>query len=325
MNHLHQGCGRVPSLPFLHSATKELIEIISTGQEAVHTTQSTDLSYTASGCTPAQLSIFLHEALQAGKKHEPTVETGNKYGVSQDFHTLNADLIMSIFQKDVGTNFNADNRSRALQMYQIIFRDSDMRNRNVLHSGMLDSCVIGNLLNFFKHMFGVPFGGHGTDGNEVLSLCLYSYRQKCLTDVEETASKSPTSTLSTIVPLVLYMDGKGGSRESSSSGVVRNLQLCAQRLVMNFQAVASLMDLKTWKQKQQQEQQQCRIAVVLVDFEHPNLDSISNECLALGLNVHIHINDAQWRSVFIENASPIHYELPKGVQSLSIEDGLFFG
>jgi len=36
----------------------------------------------------------------------------------------------------------------------------------------------GNLLNFPKHVFGMPFGSYGTDGNESLSLVLYGYRLK---------------------------------------------------------------------------------------------------------------------------------------------------
>lgn len=40
----------------------------------------------------------------------------------------------------------------------------------------LDARVIGNLMNFPKHVFGFPFGSYATDGNESLSLIVYAYR-----------------------------------------------------------------------------------------------------------------------------------------------------
>ena len=321
--HHTAGPGTVPALSFLHAAQKEFLELASTGQDAVHLTQQTNLTFTPQGCTPHALQLFLHDALKAGKKHEPTVETGNKYGVHDDFHQLNSQLIMHVFAQNVKHNFNTlDHQQRAMEMYRVIFCHDDLRNRNVLHSGMLDSCVIGNLLNFFKHMFEFPFGGHGTDGNEVLSLCLYSYRQRCLRDVERTSTKTPSSTLSQIVPVVLYMDG-GSSSNGSGTPVTRktrNIVQCARRLTMNVQSIGSLKELK---HQLSMHQEQRRIACVMVDFAHHDLEAISNCCSAVGVDIHIHIFDAQWRRVFINHSEPLHFHLPTGVQSVSIEDGLF--
>jgi len=38
--------------------------------------------------------------------------------------------------------------------------------------------------------------------------------------------------------------------------------------------------------------------------------------------LHVHVTDAQLRRIFTENASPVHLELPRGVRSVSIEEGL---
>ena len=36
------------------------------------------------------------------------------------------------------------------------------------------------------------------------------------------------------------------------------------------------------------------------------------------------MRDAQWRGVFARHAAPVHFALPGGVHSLSIEEGLLF-
>jgi hypothetical protein len=314
------GTGIVPQIPFLQAATKEFLEIFSSGTDAVHTLQKTNLNFSSKGCSINEFKIFLHDALNAGKKSEPTVETGNKYGVNDDFDLINSELLMFDIEKELETKLNNDHhRQRALEMYRIIFENNEMRNRNVLHGGMLDSCIIGNLLNFFKQMFGLPFGGHGTDGNEVLSLCMYSYRQKCISDVEETATMVPGRSLSTIVPLILYMNGdESKTSANDSSNKILKMKECAERLVMDFQTVFSIQELKQLLQRRKE----LRIACVMIDFEHRDLDIIANQCSLYDINVHIHLHDQQWRNIFIENMQPIHYDLPEGISSLSIEDGL---
>ena len=38
--------------------------------------------------------------------------------------------------------------------------------------------------------------------------------------------------------------------------------------------------------------------------------------------MHIHVVDKHWRSIFSDNTEPVHYNLPSGIRSLSIEEGL---
>jgi hypothetical protein len=131
---------------------------------------------------------------------------------------------------------------------------------------MLDSCVIGNLLNFPKHIFGFPFACHGTDGNESLSLTLFSYRQLCQARLRSTAASSaaPSSSVSSSAspapassssssssasspaspalprPVVLYVrneasGGDGGERTAAGSeAAMGDLRLCSERLGMRF-------------------------------------------------------------------------------------------
>merc|ERR1719506_3200260 len=70
-------------------------------------------------------------------------------------------------------------QARADEIFSLVCFNRDLRNRNPLHPTPLDSAVLGNLVNFPKHIFGFPMGGYSTNGNEALSLCLYSYRQLC--------------------------------------------------------------------------------------------------------------------------------------------------
>merc|ERR1712166_1265740 len=82
----------------------------------------------------------------------------------------------------------------------------------------IDSTIIGNLLNFPKHIFGFPFGGHGTDGNEVLSLCLYSYRVELDSKTASTKEEaSGAASRSMNAPLVVFVDHLDSSASASSS------------------------------------------------------------------------------------------------------------
>ena len=40
------------------------------------------------------------------------------------------------------------------------------------------------------------------------------------------------------------------------------------------------------------------------------------------MGLHLHVRDEQWRRVFIQNRTPVHFDLPAGVSSVSIEEGL---
>ena len=42
----------------------------------------------------------------------------------------------------------------------------------------------------------------------------------------------------------------------------------------------------------------------------------------INTGVHIHVRDRQWRHVFTANDSPVHYTLPEGVRTITVEEGL---
>ena len=39
--------------------------------------------------------------------------------------------------------------------------------------------------------------------------------------------------------------------------------------------------------------------------------------------MHVHLWDRQLRGIFVTNAEPVHFALPQGVRSMSLEHGLF--
>lgn len=149
---------------------------------------------------------------------------------------------------------------------------------------------MGNLLNFPKHIFGFPFAGYSTEGHEALSLCLYSYRQE----------SSKTATVLHVV-----------SGETSEQ--LANLHDCASRIGMRFQSV-SFKDLDSIN---------ATPAVVLVGLTSPDLDGVAAWAKPRGASVHIHVWDRELRNVFIDNAEPVHFQLPKAVRSMSLHTGLF--
>ena len=175
------GNGFVPPIPSLvRAAQKQFEELLVGGNKLVCTNKMNEtIDFSFEGITSNELSIFLEEALTLGHSLEPTVETGNKYGVDdKTFHSINSEVIMmSILNTPMYKALSIQNQRRALSMLKVVFLNPELRNRNCLHPGLLDSCVIGTLLNFFKQLFQLPYACHATDGNEILSLCLYSYRQ----------------------------------------------------------------------------------------------------------------------------------------------------
>lgn len=288
--------GQIPSLggPLWQAAVKQFAEVMAEGEDLVYKNMTNKLAFTEDGSTPQQVSGFLHEVLQAGRKHEPTVETGNKYGVSTQFHDMNKQLqALALKESDLFKALSPENQERAEKIFAVVFDDVDMRNRNCLHPAMLDASVIGNLLNFPKHIFNFPYGCHGTDGNEALSLCLFSYRQAC-------ADKTNT--------MVYYLLDENETSES-----LADVKLCAERVRMEFVTASSLLPPPPGKQ----------LAVVMTSFDNKNLAAVALWAKTHGVDVHIHVRDSQWRDVFASNAKPVNYALPDGVQSLSIEEGLF--
>ena len=118
---------------------------------------------------------FFKRAEDAGRASEPILESGNKYSVSTAFHSINGELILrQIRQSPQYSVLSAQDRARLEDISAAVFMNAELRNRNPLHPAVVDSCVIGNLLNFPKHIFCFPFASYGTDGYESLSLCMYA-------------------------------------------------------------------------------------------------------------------------------------------------------
>jgi hypothetical protein len=241
----------------------------------------------------AEVQAFFDEALVAAKKIEPIIETGNKYGVSVDFGKLNGEILFH--QVQTSPNYQAlseKDKARANEVFSLMCFNGDLRNRNPLHPTPLDSAVIGNLMNFPKHIFGFPFAGWCTNGHEAMSLCFYSYRQEC-------KSSSPT---------VLYVLAEGEEEPLPAIG-----QCCA-RLQMKFTVLKenTLHSTKTDD-----------VALVMTNFTNPALDKVSHWAGQKGLHVHIHLLDSQFRDIFASNSEPVHFKLPTGIRSMSLHDGLF--
>ena len=95
-NFLSAGRGLVPSMPsLLTAASKQFCEAASEGDTLVYHGMTRMLDFSREGVSPDELRAFLHEALDAGRSHEPTVESGNKYGVSDQVRK-DYDLIPSV-------------------------------------------------------------------------------------------------------------------------------------------------------------------------------------------------------------------------------------
>ena len=77
----------------------------------------------------------------------------------------------------------AADRARMVEILEVVLLNDELRNRNPLHASLIDATIIGNLMNFPKHIFGFPYACYATDGNESLSLCLYAHRQVTLVRV----------------------------------------------------------------------------------------------------------------------------------------------
>jgi len=294
MQYLKSGQGQVPPLPSLfQAAKKQLLEHLSEGDKINYTgTFAQRLEFTAGGLTPEEAKAFLNDVLEAGRSLEPIIESGNKYGVSDQFHDMNAELQkLTLEHSAMFRSLSPTNQERAKGIFEAVFGDRDLRNRNCLHPGMIDSWVIGNLINFPKHIFGFPFACHGTDGNEILSLLLFSYRQACKTSD----------------PVVIYVVQPNEDTHSLS-----DIQLCAERLNMKFHALP-LSELPA----------SADIAVVMTNFESPDVEHVSRWAEDNGITMHIHLRDRQWRNVFALNKGPVHFNLPAGIRSISIEEGLF--
>eukprot|EP00928_Gymnodinium_smaydae_P002864 TRINITY_DN11048_c0_g1_i3.p1 TRINITY_DN11048_c0_g1~~TRINITY_DN11048_c0_g1_i3.p1 ORF type:complete len:742 (-),score=119.78 TRINITY_DN11048_c0_g1_i3:233-2458(-) len=179
--------------------------------------------------------------------------------------------------------------------------NKELRSRNPLHPQILDNCILGNLINFPKHIFGFPFGSYATDGNESLSLLLLSYR-------EEHKKKSSEA------PLVLYVIPADCSESDMDKDEVK---LLANRICMEFDS-CRVDQLKS----KISELGDC-VATVVTSFEPSVLGSVAETCTAFSLSLHVHVRDREWRRIFTENKELVHFELPPAIRSMTIEEGLF--
>ena len=67
----------------------------------------------------------------------------------------------------------------------------------------------------------------------------------------------------------------------------------------------------------------------MADFDDPALRTVAAWAYGGGgaggglkTGVHVHVRDRQWRHVFTANDAPVHFDLPEGVRSITIEEGL---
>ena len=217
--YIRPGRGRVPASPLISAAWKELIEepgTNATGASAAGL--GSQLDFTVGGLEFERFRDFFQEALQRAQKVEAIVEAGNKYSVSAHFPKLNGELLLhDIRHSAVYQAMSEADRARADKFCSFVCLSNDLRNRNPLHPNPLDSAVIGNLLNFPKHIFGFPHGGYATDGNEGLSLLLFAYRVE---------AKKPQ-------PRVIYVLADGEAQPAP------DIQACALRLRMQFEVVSN--------------------------------------------------------------------------------------
>lgn len=142
-----------------------------------------------------------------------------------------------------------------------------------------------------QRIFGFPFGSYATDGNESLSLVLYSYSQLRRAPCQE----------------VLFVLAEGEPPPPS------DWIDCAARLGMRASEVedGALVDTPTDD-----------VIVVVLRWESRALRTASDWARWRRLPVHLHVSDDEWRHVFSEHPEPVHYSLPEAVRSMSIEHGL---
>ncbi|KAK3241097.1 hypothetical protein CYMTET_49110 [Cymbomonas tetramitiformis] len=290
------GQGRVPQTPLLSAAWKELLEIPAVNAGCVVGSLGKQMQFSKAGLSFEQFRDFFDEALEVAKKVEPISESGNKYSVCKDFQYLNGELLLHDIQHSASYQGLSDvDQERANKFFSFMCLNKDLRNRNPLHPNPLDSVVIGNLLNFPKHIFGFPFAGYSTNGNEALSLALFSYRARC---------KRATAR-------VLYILADGDECEKPLS----DIRGCCNRLGMPFE-VATPGGLAT------ELGAMAAAAVVLTSLTNPALEEIAERAERAEVGLHIHVLDEQLRSILV-NPEPVHLDLPAAVSSMSLQDGLF--
>jgi len=311
---MRAGRGTVPATTLTSAAWKELCEIPATTlADVIAPGVGAQLDFTAGGLTFAQFRAFFDEAMAAAKKIEPICEAGNKYSVDAHFAQLNGELLLAEIKASAvyGALAPAD-RGRADAFFELMClkEGATLRNRNPLHPNPLDSAVVANLLNFPKHLFGFPFGCYSTNGNESLSVVLFSYR-------EERATAAQLMAAGTAPGGVLYVVS---AQEEAAGGPPPEVEACAARLSMPFETLAEA-DLRGGGGGSKA----CdagRTAVVMCDLDCPSLARVGAWAAAAGVGLHVHVSDGQLRALLAQ-PSAVHLELPPTVRSLSLDNGFF--
>ena len=280
------GPGAVPPIGLLRAAVKEACELpcdsILPSRNLSH-----GVEFRPEGLSVAEVEGFFALALRASKRQEPNIESGNKYGVSDEFHSLNGSLLFCEYEASPRfAALSQDDRDRLLGFLKVVLLNPDLRNRNPLHPSTLDACVIGNLVNFPKHVFNFPFGSYATDGRESLSLCLYGYRV--------TTGKRRVAVV-----------GGGGDEVA---GVARRLGMA----VVPFESLGALDaggDWGAW-------------ACVVSTLDQADLEGVAAAASRRGVAVHVHVTDGEFRAVFRGSEAPCNFVMPPGVRSMTVEEGL---
>ena len=121
-----------------------------------------------------QVRAFFEELLSS--ETEPVVQSGGIYGVSEEFHRINADHLMKELSEDPRyVSLSSKNRKRRMGFFEVVIGEPALRIRNPLHFHDCDSCIISNTVNVPKQIFNFPFACYETDGLEALSLLLFSH------------------------------------------------------------------------------------------------------------------------------------------------------
>jgi len=285
-----------PQLSFLEDAKKALLEQIVDAGLQQHCKMERQLRFTKDGMTVEEVEAFIDELLRLGAS-EPIVQTGGYYGVSADIDSLNTELAAIEVATSLAVSaLSEKHQERAKGIYNAVLGNSRLRNRNPLHPHVIDACLIGNLLDFPKHLFSLPFACFATDGNEALSLLLYSYRQLA-------AQKAGGS----IDHTVLQYGEMAGARP--------DVERVAHRLGLTVTALSEAELASACSHPS-------AIAVV-TDFECPNLAELAAWAQKQALDLHVHVTDQQLRRIFVAHKEgPVHWQLPSGVRSMSTSEGI---
>lgn len=288
------GRGSVPATgSLLEDALKGLCEVAFNPEVLTHAKMHSLLHFSERGCSYQEVKAFVDELLGMDGAEEPVVQSGNIYGVSDTFHDINGELIMHAFRTgDTLRALSEVDQKRALAIVELLVCNTNLRNRNPLHPSVVDAAIIGNLLNFPKHVFGLPFAAFASDGNEALSLLLFSYRQERLGRADQT---------------VLLVGDAGES--------LPDIRHCATRLGLELIEMDEA-GLASGKPRDR------RPVAVVACLGSSSLGEAAAWAERHAGGLHVHVTDTQLRKLFTESPSPVHLELPRGVRSVSIEEGL---